>query len=256
MKIVLGDISEAELRSLPRNMLNTRIFVHEGMRIYPCIGCMDCFARRFGHCAIRDALTEDLETLGYFEEIELVSACTYGGLSPLVKAALDRLFAYLRPVEEVRKKETRFSMQAVTRFVLALRLYGPKNASEQETAQEYGRLLAKTLNADDVTVRIYATREDLLAGREITGVIKEECTDSLKGSQSDEESLQVFDNPDEILRFAQDDNGSDTDGILRFAQDVNGSGTDEILRFAQDDNGSGTEGESLMTVESVREEEA
>ncbi|MGX8728573.1 MAG: hypothetical protein ACSW75_03275, partial [Lachnospiraceae bacterium] len=68
MRIVMGDISEEELRSLSRNRINTRVLAHEGMRIYPCIGCMDCFGRRFGHCAINDGLTEGLDRLSYFEE--------------------------------------------------------------------------------------------------------------------------------------------------------------------------------------------
>ena len=40
MKIVIGDISEEELRSLPRNRINTRVLVHEGIRILGLGGSM------------------------------------------------------------------------------------------------------------------------------------------------------------------------------------------------------------------------
>ena len=167
----MGDISEEELRSLSRNRINTRVLAHEGMRIYPCIGCMDCFGRRVGHCAITDALTEELERLSYFEELELVSACLYGGFSPLVKSALDRLFAYLRPMAEVRKGETRFAVQAVGKIDLVLRFYGLRNEAERKTALKYADLLKKTLNSEKFTVLFYLSKEDLLAGRELRGTL-------------------------------------------------------------------------------------
>ena len=171
MKIVIGDISEEELRSLPRNRINTRVLVHEGIRIYPCIGCMDCFGRRLGHCAISDGFTGELERLGYFEELEIVSACLYGGFSSQVKSAVDRLFAYLRPVVEVRKGETRFAAQAVGKIELAIRFYGIRGEAERQTALAYAGILEKTLNTEKPTVLFYRTKEDLLAGRELRGTL-------------------------------------------------------------------------------------
>lgn len=175
MRIVMGDLLEAELRSLPKNLTNGRILLHSGLRVYPCIGCMDCLGRRPGHCSIKDALAGELEVLGIFDELELVSACCYGGLSPKVKAGLDRFFAYLRPAMEVRKKETRFLVQAVGKFGLVLRLYGPRSEEERKTALAYAELLGKTLNAERVETHFYRTREDLLAGKEILGVIPEKA---------------------------------------------------------------------------------
>lgn len=189
MKIVMGDISEEELRSLPRNRINTRILVHEGMRIYPCIGCMDCFGRRVGRCAIRDGLTDELDRLGYFEELELVSACLYGGFSPRVKGALDRLFAYLRPVTEVRKGETRFATQGVGKIDLVLRFYDIRSEEERKTAYDYAGLLEKTLNAEESTVLFYRTKADLLAGRELRGTLIDEPSETASALEAPAEAV-------------------------------------------------------------------
>ena len=222
MKIVIGDISEEELRSLPRNRINTRVLAHEGMRIYPCIGCMDCFGRRVGHCAISDGLTDGLERLGYFEELEFVSACLYGGFSMQVKCALDRLFAYFRPAVEVRKGETRFAAQAVGKIDLVLRFYDLRSEAERKTALSFSNYLVKMLNAEKSTILFYRTKEDLLAGRELRGTLDAPVPNPgiAEGEEGlfreEERSLEPFASP----KDSADLNPSDGPGVPA------GSGTD------------------------------
>jgi hypothetical protein len=62
-----------------------------------CVGCLGCWIKTPGRCLIDDRIAEVPAVLGKSRELILVSELTYGGLSPDLKAVMDRTIPSLLP---------------------------------------------------------------------------------------------------------------------------------------------------------------
>lgn len=118
-----------------------------------CLGCFGCWVRTPGACVVPDALGELPSLLARTDELWLFSANAFGGLSPLVKRALDRSIGYLHPGFRVTGNELHHRMRAERALSLRVWLYGPSTAAERACL---GRIAAA--NAVNLGARLEAVR--------------------------------------------------------------------------------------------------
>ena len=118
-----------------------------------CLGCFGCWVRTPGACVVPDALGELPSLLARTDKLWLFSANAFGGLSPLVKRALDRSIGYLHPGFRVTGGELHHRMRTERALSLRVWLYGPSTAAERACL---GRIAAA--NAVNLGARLEAVR--------------------------------------------------------------------------------------------------
>lgn len=66
-----------------------------------CTACYNCWIKTPGHCVTEDSLADMPEILSRSDRLILISELVYGGYSPDMKMALDRLIPAMLPFFEV-----------------------------------------------------------------------------------------------------------------------------------------------------------
>lgn len=96
-----------------------------------CTGCFGCWVRTPGRCVLPDSLRDLPSLVARTDELWLFSANAFGGLSPLVKRALDRSIGYLHPGFRVVGGELHHRMRSDHALALRVWLYGPSTGAER-----------------------------------------------------------------------------------------------------------------------------
>jgi multimeric flavodoxin WrbA len=88
--LILHDLSEQDASEyLPQAGINTILFPAMPS-VRNCIGCFACWVKTPGVCTIDDRVRQLVEIYPYQDVLIIVSRCVYGGLSPDVKAVIER----------------------------------------------------------------------------------------------------------------------------------------------------------------------
>jgi multimeric flavodoxin WrbA len=74
-----------------------KAFALAGMEIKPCRGCFSCWVKTPGRCIIQDDEEAILGATAVSERIIWLTPITFGGYSPELKKALDRIIPILLP---------------------------------------------------------------------------------------------------------------------------------------------------------------
>jgi hypothetical protein len=80
--------------------------------VHWCVGCFGCWTKTPGKCVIRDRGAEMAALMPQCGELIIVSRMVFGGLSPDIKAALDRSIGFVLPFFRIVEGE----MHHVPRF--------------------------------------------------------------------------------------------------------------------------------------------
>ena len=99
-KLLIHDLDDFSAKGLlPGTGEGIRVFGAHSAR--GCVGCFDCWIKTPGRCFLDDSMRPLPELLSKCEGLILISELVYGGYSPDMKAALDRLIPAMLPFFEI-----------------------------------------------------------------------------------------------------------------------------------------------------------
>ena len=83
-------------------------YVHK-LKINPCLGCGTCWSRTPGECVQKDDMQSIYPELAASDVIVFATPVYVSGMNSQMKAVLDRCYALLQPIFEIRGGRTRHS---------------------------------------------------------------------------------------------------------------------------------------------------
>lgn len=155
MKILIHDLpTEANEALFAGKFDDYKIFSDDGS-LHACIGCMSCWYDKPGVCAFDDLGSRFSESLLECTELVIISACTFGSVSPFIKILLDRTRPQLLPNAEIRNNEVNYRPRSRERMKIRACFYGPENDDYEKTAIRFMKLFAGEWDTDQLTVEFY-----------------------------------------------------------------------------------------------------
>lgn len=154
MRFIIADIPGVEVRRLYPGDDNY-ILAEDECDVHPCIGCMKCWIRDLPECVIRDDFSGMVGKFRTCSELVILSKCVYGGFSPYVKNAVDRLFPVFLQNLEIRDGNTAFRSDIESPFAMTVCLYDARDKNEEHTAEDYARRLAASFEASGISVAFF-----------------------------------------------------------------------------------------------------
>ena len=161
MHLILHDLPPAQAERLLPPQSESVAWFGALPGVKPCTGCFGCWVKTPGQCVIPDRGRELTPLLARAERFTVVSRCYYGGLSPDVKAALDRFIGYMLPWFKIDGGEMHHVPRYAQRIVLAWHLYGDITDAECETALRLAAANAHNMSASGHAAHFYADAEEL-----------------------------------------------------------------------------------------------
>ena len=130
-KLILHDLGKEQgERLLPPASDDITVFPAVPV-VKSCIGCFGCWTKTPGSCVIKDRAYEFPGLMATHKEMIVVSRMVFGGLSPAVKAVLDRSIGYMLPFFQIIKGEMHHVQRYKESPNLKYVFYG-EEISEQE----------------------------------------------------------------------------------------------------------------------------
>lgn len=133
--------------------------------VKPCVGCFGCWVKTPGKCVINDSDSDFAIKMPHMREIVIISELVFGGLSPNIKAVLDRSIGFILPFfcnvgGEMHHKQ-RYENRPNIRY-----LFYAKSISDGEkaTAQKLVKANAINLGADKFSAEFYNSPAEALEG--------------------------------------------------------------------------------------------
>jgi multimeric flavodoxin WrbA len=124
--------------------------------VRPCIGCFGCWVKTPGECVVNDRGKGFAALIAKHDELLVISRMTFGGLSPSVKAVLDRSIGYMLPFFHTVNGEMHHARRNSKPFALQYVFYGtPMSESDKDTAQKLAAANALNFGAEEYSVRFY-----------------------------------------------------------------------------------------------------
>ncbi|MCL2508313.1 MAG: NAD(P)H-dependent oxidoreductase [Oscillospiraceae bacterium] len=161
MHLILHDLpQEAASKLLPAQGGAVKWF-GASPAVKPCVGCFCCWLKNPGECIIPDRGQQFCHLLAKADAFTIVSRCFYGGLSPDVKATLDRFIGHVLPWFTTVNGEMHHVPRYDRKVKLTYHLYGDITEPERETALRLAAANAVNLHAARHTVRFYAEADEL-----------------------------------------------------------------------------------------------
>lgn len=154
-KLILHDLPPQMAEGLYPHDQDTTVFCSRPA-VRHCVGCFGCWVKTPGQCVIADRARVFCDAMPRYDEIIIISKLTFGGLSPDIKAVLDRSIGYMLPFFRIVKGE----MHHVQRFPSAPSLtyyfyQAAGNSAQKQTAQKLAAANALNFGSPKVFVRFY-----------------------------------------------------------------------------------------------------
>jgi hypothetical protein len=129
--------------------------------IHPCIGCFGCWLKTPGKCVIKDRGSDFLALLSTHDEVIFMSRLVFGGLSPDIKAFLDRSIGFVLPSFNSRNGEMhhpkRYGKEPGFQFIY----YGADiTEREKETAIKLAASNSLNLCSERYSILFYRTLQE------------------------------------------------------------------------------------------------
>lgn len=130
--------------------------------VKPCVGCFGCWVKTPGQCVINDRGRGFLKHMANCSELIIISRCVFGGLSPDVKAVIDRSIGYILPYFRIMHDEMHHVPRYEKSIKLDYMLYGDINEAERETARMLVKGNAINFNASRYDVRFFTSADEIM----------------------------------------------------------------------------------------------
>jgi hypothetical protein len=124
-RLILHDFSGEQAERILCG-IDSRDFVFAAKpQVSPCASCnFGCWFRTPGTCVIPDRARDFVAIIHKYDEFLVISRLVFGGLSPEVKAILDRSIGYLLPFFTMAGGEMHHAQRYKTEIELKYYLYG------------------------------------------------------------------------------------------------------------------------------------
>ena len=160
-RLILHDFAEEPAESLLHSDSADNTFFSAVPIVRSCIGCFGCWTKTPGRCLIKDRAYEFPELMASHKELVVVSRIVFGGVSPEVKAVLDRSIGYMLPFFRIIKGE----MHHVQRYErgpdLKYIFYGEEIVQkEKEIAEKLIEANALNFGSDICTAVFCSSQEE------------------------------------------------------------------------------------------------
>lgn len=158
-RLILHDLPSQMAEKLCAHDKDTAVFcAHPAVR--HCVGCFGCWIKTPGKCVIADRAREFCDMLPQQDEVIIISKLTFGGLSPDVKAVLDRSIGYMLPFFRIIKGEMHHVQRFTSSPVFIYHFYqAAGKPAQKETAQKLAA--ANALNFGSPIVNMYFHEDDM-----------------------------------------------------------------------------------------------
>lgn len=128
-------------------------------RLRHCVGCFGCWVKTPATCVIRDDYQEIGKWLGASSDLVIVSECTYGSFSPVVKNLMDRAIPYISPHFKIINDETHHARRYENVLKFTVYFYGTATKGEMETAEAIVKGNVINFHGELVAVKFFPTFE-------------------------------------------------------------------------------------------------
>jgi multimeric flavodoxin WrbA len=136
-KLILHDLSPADAKSFLPVASEEHIIFSATPPVHCCVGCFGCWIRTPGKCVIADRGADFVRPFSLCDEFIVISRLTFGGLSPDVKAVLDRSIGIVMPFFRYIGGETHHTKRYEKTPDLRYLFYGSDmTAREKEIAEK------------------------------------------------------------------------------------------------------------------------
>jgi hypothetical protein len=115
--------------------------------VKPCVGCFQCWLKTPGKCVIPDRAAGFAGLIAEHDALVVISRLVFGGLSPAVKAVIDRSIGYMSPLFRIVEGEMHHRMRTKHHLSLRVVFYGNADERERSTAEKLVRSIALNLGA-------------------------------------------------------------------------------------------------------------
>ncbi|MDR2088965.1 MAG: flavodoxin family protein [Clostridiales Family XIII bacterium] len=161
VQLILHDLRpDAAADILPPSSARRLLFA-ASPPVHRCVGCFGCWTKTPGKCVIGDRGADFVALLSRCGELVVLSRMVFGGLSPDIKAVMDRSIGFILPFFRHAGGEThhahRFENPPDLRYVF----YGEEIAdAEKETAKKLAAANSLNLGSGRSAVEFYQTVRD------------------------------------------------------------------------------------------------
>lgn len=131
-----------------------KAFALAGMDIKACRGCFSCWVKTPGRCIIEDDQESILRAMAVSDLVIWLTPITFGGYSPELKKALDRIIPIILPFFNKVQGETRHPLRyALRRRLLAIGTQKREDAGSEDIFRRLVKRNALNMdNAEAVTM--------------------------------------------------------------------------------------------------------
>jgi hypothetical protein len=159
--LILHDLGQGDAeRFLPRDPARYSLFAAMPPP-HCCVGCFRCWVKTPGTCVIDDHGAGFAALMTTHDEVLLLSRLVFGGLSPDVKAVLDRSIGFVLPFFRKLNGETHHSMRFDTSPGLRYVFYGSDmTEQEKETARKLAAANALNFGSERRSVSFFPSAQE------------------------------------------------------------------------------------------------
>ena len=137
MNLLIHDLKKIDNKNILKDSSEETVFISDNGKIKSCNGCECCIVSTPGQCTIKDGYENLCVLLSKCEKLILISWCYYGGYSPFIKNALERMAdSYLLPSFTIKNGETHRLKRYQNNIKLSAHFYGNISQKEKETAKK------------------------------------------------------------------------------------------------------------------------
>jgi multimeric flavodoxin WrbA len=174
-KLILHDLSPTDAKNFLPAESEEYILFSATPPVRGCVGCFGCWIRTPGRCVIADRGADFVRPLSLCDEFIVVSRMTFGGLSPDIKAVLDRsigvVMPFFRYVDDEMHHTKRYNKTPGLRYLF----YGTDMmAREKATAEKLAVANQINLGFGNPSAEFFAT------ARECTEALNAQSVEGLR----------------------------------------------------------------------------
>lgn len=161
-KLILHDLTREEAQTvLPPESDDITLF-SALPAVHHCVECFGCWVKTPGTCLIKDRASAFPALMATHEQLIIVSRMVFGGLSPEIKAVVDRSIGFILPYFRIVEGEMHHQQRYETAPALFYLFYG-LDISQQEVEIASKLVKANGLNfsAPSAEVAFFASPLEL-----------------------------------------------------------------------------------------------
>jgi len=163
-KLILHDLLPDKIEALLSDANGEYTVFPDYPAVRSCVGCFGCWFDTPGECVIDDRGKGFAAMISKHDEFLVISRMVFGGLSPDVKAVVERCIGYLSPFVRIVNGEMRHFMRYDAKPRLRYIFYGQNiGTREKEIARKLTAANALNFGAEKFSVSFYPSADEIEA---------------------------------------------------------------------------------------------